>query len=299
MKRISKSRVYYAAAFLLFSAALGVLLYPYASDRLYRYAAGQEISGYEKEIASEDAAQLEQARLQAEKYNRSLSGAQAAGGEKALPGQENDARKNGADTVSMADYAELLAVTDAIGYLEIPKLSVRLPIYHGLDDEVLRMGIGHMPETSLPVGGPSTHCVLSGHSGLPAAKLLTDLDQMQKGDLFYLHVLNEVLAYEVDQICVVLPEDTKPLAIEEGRDLVTLLTCTPYGINTHRLLVRGERTEYAPPKLSLAAGELREKEQGISPKMAAVLLAAVFAVLVLGITLLILFLPGRKRQRKE
>ena len=128
-----------------------------------------------------------------------------------------------------------------MGYITIPKIGVKLAIYHTVDDAVLQVGVGHLEGSSLPVGGSSTHCVISGHRGLPSARLFTDIDRLEKGDLFYLHVYGKVLAYEVDKISVVEPEDYGPLEIEEGKDLCTLLTCTPYGINTQRLMVRGHR----------------------------------------------------------
>ena len=131
--------------------------------------------------------------------------------------------------------------TGMMGYITIPEIRCKLAIYHSVDDSVLQVGVGHLEGSSLPVGGSSTHCVISGHRGLPSARLFTDIDRLEKGDLFYLHVYGKVLAYEVDKISVVEPEDYGPLEIEEGKDFCTLLTCTPYGINTQRLMVRGHR----------------------------------------------------------
>ena len=142
-------------------------------------------------------------------------------------------------------YSSILSVDDngMMGYITIPELRLKLAIYHGVDESVLQVGIGHIEGSSLPVGGESTHCVLSGHRGLPSAKLFTDIDKLVIGDVFMLHVYDEVLTYEIDQILIVEPEDYSALAIEEGKDYCTLVTCTPYGINTHRLLVRGHRVE--------------------------------------------------------
>ncbi len=218
--------------------------YPFVRSQILEYQARGEISNYEKAVENESPEQLGGMLEQAKQYNEAL--------------QRGDA-------VSSAAYDDLLAVTDAIGYLEIPKLGIYLPIYHGLEDEVLQKGIGHIPSTSLPVGGPSTHCVLSGHSGLPAARILTELDRLDEGDRFYLHVLDQTLAYAVDQISVVLPDDTSMIQIEEGKDYVTLLTCTPYGINTHRLLVRGERTEYIREDQAIAVHS-RSKEEAEQEK---------------------------------
>lgn len=215
-----KKRLPLVVMFLILVAGLSVMGYPLVSDWLSVYTAKVEIADYTTAVEEEDSTQLDTMWTQAEEYNQSL---------------------NSATKTSVVSYEDLLSVTDAIGYLEIPKIGVYMPIYHGIDTEVLEKGIGHMPETSLPVGGKSTHCVLSGHTGLPAAKILTDLDKMKEGDLFYLHVLGRVLAYKVDQIKVVLPEETDDIKITEGKDYVTLLTCTPYGINTERLLVRGHR----------------------------------------------------------
>ena len=144
-------------------------------------------------------------------------------------------------------YREILNLSGngIMGYIEIPSLGNKFPIYHGTDESVLQVGIGHLEWSSLPVGGESTHCIVSGHRGLPSARLFTDLDQLQKGDTFLLHILDETLTYEVDQILIVLPSETDALQIEEGKDLCTLVTCTPYGVNSHRLLVRGHRVENA------------------------------------------------------
>ncbi len=143
----------------------------------------------------------------------------------------------------LARYSAVLDVTGTgiMAYLEIPKISVKLPVYHGVDEAVLQIAAGHMPGSSLPVGGPGTHAVISGHRGLPSAKLLTALDEMEEGDIFYIHVLNRTLTYRVDQCAVVLPDDTDDLGISAEGDYCTLVTCTPYGVNTHRLLVRGCR----------------------------------------------------------
>lgn len=172
-----------------------------------------------------------------------------------------------------------------MGYIEIPGIKCSLPIYHGTDEAVLQIAVGHIPGSSLPVGGERSHCVLSGHRGLPSAKLFTDLDQMEEGDLFMLHVLDETLTYEVDQITVVLPEEVNDLELVEGEDYCTLVTCTPYGINTHRLLVRGRRTE----NLYEGQPETSEKETGktgekqiwlqywwIIPVLAGILIGGVF-----------------------
>lgn len=151
-------------------------------------------------------------------------------------------------TSAMEEYAGLLDLTGTgtMGYVHIPKLAVSLPIYHGTEEETLDRGVGHLIGSSLPIGGSSTHAILTGHSGLASQKMFSDLDKLEVGDTFYLEVLNEFLAYEVDQINTVLPHDTAYLGLEEGKDLCTLVTCTPFGVNTHRLLIRGHRIAYTP-----------------------------------------------------
>lgn len=252
---------------------IGFLSYPTVSDWMLKYSAKAEIVNYNETVRQEESDTLHAMMEEAIRYNERLSGLEKG-------------------EASIADYNDLLALTDAIGYLEIPKLGVFLPIYHGIEDEVLQRGIGHLPDTSLPVGGISSHCVLSGHSGLPAARLLTDLDQMTQGDVFYLHVLDEILAYEVDQIKTVLPDETSDIRIFPEEDYVTLLTCTPYGINTHRLLVRGTRVPYVPGQITV---EMPEKN-ALSPETVFLILKAAAGGLLLLITLLILLTPSRKKK---
>ena len=273
-----KKRLPLVFMFLVLVAGISILGYPMVSDWLSVYTAKVEIADYTAAVEQEDTSQLDAMWKQAQEYNEALSGSSGT---------------------SVASYDDLLAVTDAIGYLEIPKIGVYMPIYHGIDTEVLEKGIGHMPDTSLPVGGKSTHCVLSGHTGLPAAKILTDLDQMEEGDLFYLHVLGKTLAYKVDQIKVVSPEDTDDIRITEGKDYVTLLTCTPYGINSHRLLVRGERTDYVPEAVAVEPPSVGTTEEMIPASTIMMAGAAGAAVLVAVIILLILFLPGKAQKGRE
>lgn len=188
------------------------------------------IASYVDQVNSLDDAQYETMLEQAREYNETLVG------------KEDRYILDEAET---AEYNSLLDVTGTgiMGYVVIPKINVRLPIYHGTDPSVLEIAIGHIAGSSLPVGGESTHCVLSGHRGLPSAKLFTDIDQLKEGDQFMLEVLGDTLTYEVDQIKVVLPDELEDIEIEEGQDLCTLVTCTPYGVNTHRLLVRGHRVD--------------------------------------------------------
>lgn len=212
--------------------ALELLLYPLMGELLNeRYHSDIEIA-YTAAITDADDAELAEQRRAAEAYNALLRGeaAVSAGGASASP----------------LTYAEQLSVGGAMCYIDIPKVGVYLPVQHGTGAETLERAVGHVVGTSLPVGGAGTHAVLSAHSGMASAKLFSDIDQLVKGDVFYIHVLGEVLAYEVDQIATVLPGDTSLLQIEDGQDLVTLVTCTPFGVNTHRLLVRGHRVPYVP-----------------------------------------------------
>ena len=222
--------------------ALGLLIYPLMGALLNeRYHSDME-TAYANAIADTDGAELAEQRRAAEAYNALLRGeaAVSAGGASASP----------------LAYAEQLSVGGVMCYIDIPKIGVYLLVRHGTGAETLERAVGHVVGTSLPVGGAGTHAVLSAHSGMASAKLFSDIDRLVKGDVFYIHVLGEVLAYKVDQITTVLPGDTSLLQIEDGQDLVTLVTCTPFGVNTHRLLVRGHRVAYVP---ELVAGGEAQK----------------------------------------
>ena len=218
-----------AVAIIAFLAGLGLLLYPTVSSAWNRRRSAKTVAAYTELAAAIDPAVYEKMLADAEDYNRSLP----LEPEYVLTGTR------------LAQYQQLLDAdgTGMMGYIDIPRISVSLPIYHGTDEAVLQAAVGHLEWTSLPVGGSGTHCVLSGHRGLPNATLFTDLDQMEPGDTFTLHVLSRALTYTVREILVVEPGDTQALNIVPGEDLCTLMTCTPYGVNTHRLLVRGTRKE--------------------------------------------------------
>ena len=220
-------------------AALGLMLYPLVGELLSeRYHSDVETT-YTAAIADADDAELTAQRQAAEQYNAMLSGTAAIteGGASAPP----------------LPYAEQLTVGGIMCYIDIPKINVYLPVQHGTDADTLEKSVGHVVGTSLPVGGSSTHAVLSAHSGLASSKLFSDIDQLTEGDTFYIHVLGDTLAYKVDAVHTVLPTDTSRLQIEDGKDYVTLVTCTPFGINTHRLLVRGHRVPYTPEQDAVAA----------------------------------------------
>ncbi len=215
---------------LVLLAGLSLMLYPTIADIWNSMHQSRAIATYTESVATMDNSLYEQALKEAQEYNESLPG---------------DRLRYYPDEAAMMRYEAVLDVTGSgvMGYIEIPKIKVMLPVYHGTSDGVLQVAVGHIVGSSLPVGGENTHCILSGHRGLPSATLFTNLDQMKLGDTFMLHVLNETLTYEVDEILVVEPEEVTALQIEEGADLCTLVTCTPYGVNSHRLLVRGRRIE--------------------------------------------------------
>ena len=217
--------------------ALGLLLYPLVGELLSEKYHSDIETSYTAAIKDTDDAELTTQWQAAQQYNAMLANATISEG--------------GASATPLA-YAEQLTVGGVMAYVDIPPIGVYLPVQHGTGAETLEKSVGHVVGTSLPVGGSSTHAVLSAHSGMASSKLFSDIDQLEKGDTFYIHVLGEVLAYEVDNINTVLPTDTGLLQIEDGKDLVTLVTCTPFGINTHRLLVRGHRVPYTPEQASAA-----------------------------------------------
>ena len=217
------------------------MLYPLVGELLSeRYHSDIE-TVYTATIEDTDKTELTAQREAAQQYNAMLSGAVAI-------------TEGGASAPPLA-YVQQLTVGGVMCYIDIPKINVYLPVQHGTGAETLEKSVGHVVGTSLPVGGSSTHAVLSAHSGMASSKLFSDIDQLAEGDTFYIHVLDEVLAYKVDAIHTVLPTDTSLLQIADGKDLVTLVTCTPFGINTHRLLVRGHRIPYTPEQATAAAVE--------------------------------------------
>ena len=220
---------------LVFLTGLSLLLYPTVSNYWNFKHQTQAVAEYSDRIEKMDEQEKKLAFEQAEKYNETL----ISNPGRFTPTEEQDEW-----------YKSLLNIdgTGMMGYITIPEIDCKLALYHTVDASVLQVGVGHMEGSSLPVGGSGTHCVFSGHRGLPSAKIFTDLDQMKNGDIFLIHVLGKTLAYKVDQIKTVLPEESSELDIIEGEDHVTLVTCTPYGVNTHRLLIRGIRTEYVEPE---------------------------------------------------
>ncbi len=229
-----KKKVITICAAVLFLMALGLTLYPLVSNYVNQKYASEIQTAYQELIQQTDDSVLQEAMQRAIAYNLAIT-----------PGTA-DAYSEEALVTAAEDYGNQLDIAGngIIGYVEIPKIQVNLPIYHGTDAEVLDRGVGHLLGSSLPVGGKNTHTILSGHSGMASQKMFTDLEQLTQGDVFYLNVLGETLAYQVTEINTVLPYETDLLGIVPGEDLCTLVTCTPYGINTHRLLVRGSRIPY-------------------------------------------------------
>ncbi len=260
----------------IFLLGLSLLLYPSVSDYWNSFHQTRAITSYAQEVANLDQARYDQLWADARAYNQSLLGRDNAY-------LLSDAQKE--------EYNRLLDVSGlgVMGYIEIPGIGCSLPIYHGTEESVLQIAVGHLEWTSLPVGGESTHCVLSGHRGLPSAKLFTNLDKLVVGDLFMLRILDEVLTYEVDQVLIVEPQETDALKIEEGKDYCTLVTCTPYGINTHRLLVRGHRVDNVEQ-----AKTIRVTADAI--QIEPLLVAPIVAVPMLLVLLILLLLPRRRRR---
>lgn len=271
---------------LMILSGIGIAAYPVVSNMVYRQNASKVIEDYDKEIADSNQEEIDAVKEAAKNYNAQL--------QRIVVKEENGNWKEEGQS-----YLDMLGVGNSIGYITIPKIDVNLPIYNGTSANVLQKGIGHIERSSFPLGGESTHSVLTGHRGMPDAVLFTDLDRVEKGDLFYLHILDEVLAYEVDQIKVVEPDDTEDLKIMEGKDYCTLVTCTPYAINSHRLLVRGTRVEYTGEEEE-ASGEYQGFSTGMVVKrwidVWPFLLAA--GVVILGIELLIMVTLLRRYVKK-
>ena len=247
-------------------AGLSLLLYPSVSDYWNSLHASQAVASYDQAVKSMDEGKYDELLQRAGQYNRDLF---LRGSLFALTDEERE------------DYNSQLDIdgSGVMGYIEIPTIKVSLPIYHGTSDDVLQVAVGHLEWSSLPVGGESTHCVLSGHRGLPSAKLFTNLDQLAEGDLFVIRTLDEVLTYEVDRILIVLPSELQALAAEEGKDLCTLVTCTPYGVNSHRMLVRGHRVDNQSEAVRLTADAIRVDPLLVAPIAAIPLLLALLLLL--------------------
>ena len=266
---------------LILLAGLSLLLYPTVSDWYNSFHASLAIGTYEEALSNINDEEYERIIEAARAYNDRV--AEWSGGTRTFTDEER------------ADYESQLSVDSSgiMGYIDIRKIRCTLPIYHGTADTVLQIAIGHVEGSSLPIGGESTHCLLSGHRGLPSARLFTDIDQLEEGDTFVITTLNEILTYEVDQIRVVLPEELGDLLVEPGKDLCTLITCTPYGINTHRLLVRGHRVENALGIIRVSADAVL-----IDDKLVAIVISVPWLVIFALYSAFTSGKRGRKRRRK-
>lgn len=254
---------------LVFLAGLSLLLYPTLSDYWNSFHQSRAIANYAEATAEIDDEQYEQMLQEAQAYNKAL----LTKTNRWILSEEE-----------VEEYNQILDIsgTGIIGYVDIPKINCSLPVYHGTEERVLQIAVGHIEGSSFPVGGESTHTVLSGHRGLPSAKLFTDLDQLVEGDTFLLQILDETLTYQVDQIRIVEPDQLEDLEIEIGQDLCTLVTCTPYGINTHRLLVRGHRIETEEiVNVRVTADAVQIDPLMVAPVVGIPLLLLLFIILVL------------------
>lgn len=284
MKRGWVRRLLMLLTVVMILGGVGLLLYPTVSDFWNRYRNSRLISTYQETITHLTPDQNQAIWAQAKAYNKAHTTNTIV-----------DAFKDEKEYVLTAPYDKLLNPTgdNIMGTIEIPKIHVKLPIFHGVGEDALQRGAGHLEGTSLPIGGPSTHSVLSAHRGLPSALLFTDLDQLAPGDLFYIFIMGQGFAYRVAEIETVLPQESDRLAIQPGRDLCTLLTCTPYGVNSHRLLVTGERTPYIPDK----AKPVEEKDVEVLQEA-----LANWQITLGGIALLVLFILLfllRNRRKKK
>ena len=275
----------FLTSLLIFAAGVGIFVYPAVSNRLAERRQAEAIERYEADVTVLEPEEIEEQKARAREYNQNLA-----------EDELHDPFLQGDQYVISSGYNDVLNYNEdgIMAYVEIPCIDVNLPIYHGTSEEVLQKGAGHLAASSLPIGGEGTHSVISAHRGLPSAKLFTDLDEMEIGDVFCIHVLDETLAYQVDQIETVEPDELNSLQVVKGRDLVTLLTCTPYAVNTHRLLVRGTRIPYEE------AREIQEEqEQNALPLW----LREYFTSIVVGIFFLALLITAvllwRKRSRRK
>ena len=279
-----KKRKKYIGFALLFLLGLSILLYPTFSDAWNQYRNAKLINTYETAVNDLPDKDYDRLWKEAKRYNREHT-----------VNTFVDAFDEKGDYILSDAYKKILDPDGEglMGSIEIPKIQARIAIYHGISDDVLEKGAGHVEGTSLPVGGKSTHAVLAAHRGLPSAKLFTDLDQVEIGDIFFLHILGKTLAYKVDQIKTVLPSETEDLDIIKGEDHVTLLTCTPYGVNTHRLLVRGTRTKYVENKTEIN-DTVPQKLAQADPKKIMEIGLVVFAI-----SVILLLIVIRYRDRKK
>ncbi|MGN1458528.1 MAG: class C sortase [Acutalibacteraceae bacterium] len=283
VKKRIKRRLPLLFILILLMMGVGLFMYPKVSNWISVYTAKTEICSYDKAVQQLDNTDKDKLIKEAQEYNKALA-------------------KNDGNKLKKFNYDRILSISGSMAYIDIPKINVYIPIFHGTNDEELEQGVGHMKGTSFPVGGESTHSVIAGHTGLPTAEIFTDIDQLVKGDIFYIHVLDEILAYKVDQIKVVLPDETDDTQIFQGEDYVTLLTCTPYGINDHRLLVRGTRIPYDKQDNDIVNNmpvQNNTTEDRIPIDTILTYAIIGLSIIVVMIILLVLFVPERKKHKKK
>lgn len=289
LKKIGK----FLLVFVILCISMGLILYPFISNYLFENRADGIIDTVEKTADDADEEQYKEEIDAAQKYNAELATGHVVLKDPFVEEKLDEDAKEYNSLLNMADGG-------VMGFIKIPCIDVSLPIYHGTSAEILELGAGHLQGTSLPIGGESTHSVITGHTGLSSAKLFTDLTELEEGDMFFLHVMGEKLAYKVDQISVILPEEMDKLTIENGKDYCTLVTCTPYGVNTHRLLVRGERTEYTEDKEEEAGTEVKKTQ---SKWMEEYTKSIIISSSVLAVMLIVLLIwrrfAGRRRRKRR
>lgn len=279
-KIISKKNIPVIIFTIFILTGILIMFYPVITNYINSTKSSQVIKSYATNVSSQNEDYKKSMLNKAREYNSKLSGRTIV-----------DVFSNTADTEQQG-YSDILNISgDGImGYIEIPKIDVKTPIYHGTSAKVLQKGVGHLKDSSFPIGGESTHTILAGHRGLPTSRLFTDLDQIKVGDLFYIYILGETLAYQVDQIIIVEPSEVEPLRLQEGKDYVTLVTCTPYAINTHRLLVRGTRVEYKKEEL---------KTIPVERKMSTSDIVFYISLFVVFIAIIIVIVVSRKLKKQQ
>lgn len=290
LKKIGK----FLLVLVVLGISMGLILYPFVSNYLFENRADGIIDTVEKTADDADEEQYKEEIEAAQKYNAELATGHVVLKDPFVEEKLDEDEKEYNSLLNMADGG-------VMGFIKIPCIDVSLPIYHGTSADILELGAGHLQGTSLPIGGESTHSVITGHTGLSSAKLFTDLTELEEGDMFFLHVMGEKLAYKVDQISVILPEEMDKLTIESGKDYCTLVTCTPYGVNTHRLLVRGERTEYTEDQEEEAGTEVKKTQSKWMEEYtkSIIISSSVLAVMLIVLLIWRRFAGHRRRKRRK
>ncbi len=285
-KRNLTKIVFVLLPIMFFAIGFFLFFYPIVSNYLEKKNQATVIQEYEEEVKNESQDKIQQKWNAAKKYNENLTGEYV---------QDPFLLQDKYDLSNK--YLDILNINGIMGYIDIPKINVHIPIYHGSSKDVLEKGIGHLESTALPIGGASTHSILTGHRGLPSSRLFTDLDKLKIGDLFYIQILDEVHAYKVDRIDTIKPDELKKLTIYEGEDYITLITCTPYGINTHRLLVRGSRTEYIPEEREIPKSGFVEVMNIDKYQIIGITIGIVLLIIIL--ILILVFIELKRKKDKE